>query len=82
VLFPNPPLINVRVSLMLLPENKGLAEVTAKSKSWGPGSVNSTKKAVKEITGSVDTFFNVISTVGPPGVNGCKGPVTETTSIS
>ncbi len=37
--------------------------------------------AFKNITGSSDTFFNVTSTIGPPGLMGASGPMTDTISI-
>jgi len=37
--------------------------------------------AANEITGSTPTFFRVILTAGPPGVNGGIGPNTDTISI-
>jgi len=33
--------------------------------------------ALNEITGSVEIFRKVISTIGPPGLNGGIGPITE-----
>jgi hypothetical protein len=72
--------INVRLSLILTPDNNGFAVLTGKSKSnsRGPKFV---KMAVKETTGSLDTFFKVISISGPPGVNGGSGPNADTILI-
>jgi hypothetical protein len=74
----NPPPIRVSVSLVLLLCSRGAKGVTLKVKSKG---LFSSRVAVKEITGSAATFFRVISTIGPPGLIGCRGPKTDVISI-
>jgi hypothetical protein len=59
---------------------KGLTSSKVKSTDV-PKAVSTSRVAVNEITGSTLTFFRVISTIGPPGVNGGTGPNTDTISI-
>jgi hypothetical protein len=74
----NPPPIKVSLELILLLVNKGLDELTSKSKMKD---LLSSRLAVREIIASSDTFLKDISTIGPPGLIGCNGPETDTTSI-
>jgi hypothetical protein len=37
--------------------------------------------ALNEITGSVEIFCKVISTIGPPGLIGGRGPIAEMIAI-
>jgi len=74
------------VSLTLLPGSNGCKAVTSNVNMNDPRAVggpasSSPMVAVNETTGALDTFFRVISTVGPPGLNGESGPSTETISI-
>jgi hypothetical protein len=75
----NPPPIRVSVSLVLALGCKGFEGLTS-SKVKSKDSLSS-RVAVNEITGTTLTFFRVISTAGPPGVNGGTGPNTDTISI-
>lgn len=81
-----PAPIKVLVSLTLLPGSNGCKAVTSNVNVNDPGAVGgptppSPRVAVNETIGVVDTFFRMISTVGPPGLNGASGPSTETISI-
>lgn len=66
---PKPPLMRIFVTLVLWPGSRGSTEVTLKLKVQGllkrPSSIS---KAVRDITGSLEMFFKVISTFGPAGV--------------
>jgi hypothetical protein len=77
------PPIRVSLLLMLLEGNSGFEEVTSKLKTKGvldgPARVIP-RLAVKEITGSLETFLRVTWTGGPPGLIGGRGPDTDTTS--
>jgi len=64
----------VNFRLMLAPGINGAEGETSKLKSKD---LPATRVAVKLVMGSVDTFLRVISTVGPPGVIGGMGPVTD-----
>lgn len=79
----NPPPIRVSVSLVLALGCKGFEGLTSsKLKSTDvPTAVSTSRVAINEITGSTLTFFRVISTAGPLGVNGGTGPKTDTISI-
>jgi len=81
-LLANPPPIRQSLALVLLLGHKGFEGVTSKVKSNGkPEAEDTPRVAVNEITGSIPTFFRVIWTVAPPGVNGGRGPNTDTISI-
>jgi len=75
----NPPPIIMSFRLMLAPGIKGAEGETSKLKSKD---LPATRVAVKLFMGSVGAFFKVISTVGPPGVIGGMGPVTDTISTA
>jgi hypothetical protein len=74
----NPPPISVSLALILFAGNRGFEELTSNSKLKV---LLSSRAAVKETIDSVDTFLRVISTIGPPGLRGERGPNTDTTSM-
>ena len=64
-------MINMRLTLAVSPGNKGFAEVKAKSNlksSRPPVTTASVRTTVREIIGSTETFFNLISIGGPAGL--------------
>jgi hypothetical protein len=63
---------------MFLPGSAGVGNATSKTNLKD---IFNSRVTLKAITGSVVMFFNTISTFGPPGFTGGKGPVKETTSI-
>ena len=78
------PPMRVILLLMLLEGNSGFEEVTSKLKMKGVlvGPARLTPRlAVKETTGSLETFLRVTRTCGPPGLIGGRGPVTDAISI-
>ena len=64
VLSLNPPLIRVCSVLIVLPGNTGTGNETSKTKLKG---LFNSSVTFKVTIGSVDIFFNIISTFGPPG---------------
>ena len=74
----NPPFNRVCTALMFLPGSAGVGNATSKTNLKD---IFNSRVTFNVITGSLVMFFNTISTFGPPGFTGGKGPVKETTSI-